>query len=157
MINGWSFLLPPACCCCVATQQRHSVFIPFSSLTFNARVPWQFSTHWLSFKAHLSLNCCNPLECLKSMPIYRAISSAFVSTTHIVQYCSFKQRKTKQLIFRIIMLGSMNTHVSKYHPLAKPAVQYNRDFLNTSTEWRVGFHMPRLFLSYFICVHSPHD
>ena len=36
----------------------------------------------------------------------------------------------------------------KNHPLVKPALQWNPDFLNMATEWTVEFHMPGLFFMF---------
>jgi hypothetical protein len=59
------------------------------------------------------LNCCNnSLEHLKSITTFSTISSALDSTVFTLQYCPFKESKTKQLNFYIIMLGTMNPNVS---------------------------------------------
>jgi hypothetical protein len=56
------------------------------------------------------------------MPIFSTISSALHSTVFTLQYCPFNEGKTKQLNSYIVMLGTKNPNVSKYHPVAKPAV-----------------------------------
>ena len=109
--NGWNFSLPSVLqpTTTITLSLNHS-----SSWNFNARVFWHCSTHWLSCKvqAHLTLNCCkNSLKHLKSMPIFSTISSTVISTVFTLQYCPFKEGKTKQLNFYIIMLGTMNSNV----------------------------------------------
>jgi hypothetical protein len=45
------------------------------------------------------------------MPLFSTILSALHSTVFTLQYCPFKEGKTKQLNFYIIMLGTMNPNV----------------------------------------------
>lgn len=108
-------------------------------------------TSLLKLKCHVifhpSLNCCSyPFQYLKSMPIFWDISTAFISIFQLSTTILFKHGKTIQT--GLIASLHKSLRILKYHPLAKPAVQYNPPFLNMLTEWRVGFRMPGLFHFY---------
>lgn len=98
-------------CSCHLHAKSTSAEAPF--LFIDCNVMFHLSWNWYS----------HPVEQLKSMPIYRDISS------HLLQYCSIKHSKTiKPPYFapHIIMCSEIPSH-------EKPAVEWNFIFLGYFT------------------------